>query len=88
MKAKIIANNIQFAIISSPVESAVKLITTGKVRIGWVVCRLREQLYLKRCSEASIFMICVITIDKKGAGSVEKRLHARQSGVRLYRPQH
>ena len=39
----------QTAIISLPAESAIKLITAGKVRVGWVVCRLREQISLKRC---------------------------------------
>ncbi|CAD7078607.1 unnamed protein product [Hermetia illucens] len=39
----------QTAIISLPAENALKLLAAGRVRIGWVMCRLREQVALKRC---------------------------------------
>ncbi|CAD7089637.1 unnamed protein product [Hermetia illucens] len=39
----------QTATISLPTEAAFKLLVAGKVKIGWVVCRLREQVSLKRC---------------------------------------
>ena len=39
----------QTASISLTLEAAKRAITASKVRIGWVVCRLREQITLKRC---------------------------------------
>lgn len=38
----------QTAIINLPVESRIKLITVGKVKIGWVMYRLKDQISLKR----------------------------------------
>lgn len=39
----------QIASISLPVEAAKKAIAAGKVRIGWVVCRIREQSQVHKC---------------------------------------
>ena len=39
----------QTALISLPAEEAKKLVTAGKVKIGWVVCRMRLQTPLTRC---------------------------------------
>lgn len=69
---KMAYRGMQTTIITLPLESAVKLITAGKVRIGLVVCRFRD------VSTAPIFVILqqnvlVNTVDWKDAGSVEKR---------------
>ncbi|KAI8118185.1 Retrovirus-related Pol polyprotein from type-1 retrotransposable element R1 [Lucilia cuprina] len=39
----------QTAIINLPIDVAKKVLKAGKVRIGWVICRIREQLYPKKC---------------------------------------
>ncbi|CAD7080111.1 unnamed protein product [Hermetia illucens] len=41
----------QIASISLPIEAAKKAIAVGKVRIGWVVCRLREQSPVHKCDK-------------------------------------
>ena len=45
----------QTATMRLPVESAQKLLAVGKIRIGWVVYRLREQISLKRCFKCLMF---------------------------------
>ena len=47
--------NTQTATLRLPVDAAQKLLAAGKVRIGWVVCRLREQISLKRCFKCLAF---------------------------------
>lgn len=39
----------QTAIISLPIDIGRKMIQAGKVKIGWVICRIREKVSLKRC---------------------------------------
>lgn len=41
-----------------PVDSAVKLINAGKLIIGWVVCRLRKQVFLI-CLDFGHFALCI-----------------------------
>ncbi|CAD7081162.1 unnamed protein product [Hermetia illucens] len=41
----------QTATIRVPAEAAQMLLAAGRVRIGWVVCRLREQISLKRVAQ-------------------------------------
>lgn len=39
----------QVAVISLPVLEARKLLEAGKIKIGWVVCRIRERTSLRKC---------------------------------------
>ena len=39
----------QTATISLPVESAKKLLDVGRIKIGWVVCRIRERTKITKC---------------------------------------
>lgn len=41
--------NTQTAIISLPVDLGSKLLKIGKMKVGWVVCRIREQATIKTC---------------------------------------
>lgn len=45
----------QTATVSLPAEAAKQLIEIGKVRIGWVVCRIREKLNPTKCYKCMEF---------------------------------
>lgn len=39
----------QTAVVSAPINSAANLIREGRVRIGWVNCRVRRKIEIRRC---------------------------------------
>lgn len=39
----------QSAVVSLPIGIGRKALMVGKIRIGWVICRIREQVTLKKC---------------------------------------
>lgn len=55
--------SIQMAAMRIPLQALQKLLSADKVRIGWVVCRLREQILLKKC-----FLASISPIDAEGVG--------------------
>ena len=43
------------AIVNMPRMNALNIIKSGKVRIGWVIARVREKISVPRCFRCSVF---------------------------------
>lgn len=70
----------QMPVQSLPAEAALKLLAAGKVKIGWIVCRFREQASLKRCFRYLEFRYIVA----KCTGDSDRRKKCKKRGENSY----